>query len=238
LTGPDPHIFYHLHTPQRVTDRQGRVVWQAGYDPFGEARITTNTIAFPLRFPGQYADPETGLRYNWHRVYDLASGRYLTSDPIGLEGGANTYSYVGGNPLNRTDPDGLLFGGKQPDLGRWNCLYGGSSLSCMLGNVGYDVQPVAQTVAASAKAATDCLTCAAACLLPVTIQSDMEGYMLDRLETELGQQAREEALKKASGGQVGRWNVTVKIRFWKAAKLLSGAGTWASVATCTIECSR
>jgi RHS repeat-associated protein len=97
----------HLGTPQRLTDRHQQIVWDAVYAPFGEVTLRTEQVMQPLRFPGQYADPETGLHPNWHRDYDPALGRYLQSDPIGLSGGINTYAYVGSNPIRYTDPTGL-----------------------------------------------------------------------------------------------------------------------------------
>lgn len=73
---------------------------------FGET-APTGTATVNLRYAGMYADGETGLHYNWNRYYDPRIGRYISSDPIGLAGGLNTYSYVRNNPLRYIDPWGL-----------------------------------------------------------------------------------------------------------------------------------
>ncbi len=107
----DGSIYYyhndHLGTPQKMTDENGAIVWVADYLPFGEAIITIDDIENNLRFPGQYYDSETGLHYNYHRYYDPGIGRYVTPDPIGLDGGVNLYAYVDSNPVNFIDPYGL-----------------------------------------------------------------------------------------------------------------------------------
>lgn len=97
----------HIGTPQRLTDQSGITVWQADYQPFGQASVNISAVDNPLRFPGQYYDAITGLHHNHFRDYDPVTGRYLQPDPIGLAGGLNPYSYVANNPLARSDPNGL-----------------------------------------------------------------------------------------------------------------------------------
>ena len=97
----------HIGTPRTLTDHKQQTIWQAHYSPFGEATIVKSDIQFDHRFSGQIEDTETGTHYNYFRDYDPATGRYITSDPIGLQGGDNTYTYVDGMPLSSIDPLGL-----------------------------------------------------------------------------------------------------------------------------------
>jgi len=108
---PGEALYYyhndHLGTPQILTNDTGAVSWKAVYTPFGEAEISGQTVENNIRFPGQYYDQETGLHYNWNRYYDPKTGRYLTPDPIGLDGGINPFVYVENNPINYGDALGL-----------------------------------------------------------------------------------------------------------------------------------
>jgi len=107
----DNKVYYihpdHLNAPLLVTDANKNIVWKASYNPFGRASMEVEQIKLNLRADGQYADEETGLYYNWNRYYNPELGRYITSDPLGLQAGVNTYIYVNGNPVNYTDPTGL-----------------------------------------------------------------------------------------------------------------------------------
>ena len=55
-----------------------------------ETKVTDSAYQ-PFRLPNQYADRETGLRYNFFRYYEPDEGRFVNQDPIGLWGGENLY---------------------------------------------------------------------------------------------------------------------------------------------------
>jgi RHS repeat-associated protein len=86
----------HLDTPRLGTNGGGTVVWRWDSDAFGTTAASEapdgdgQPVTVNLRFPGQYFDSETGLHYNYFRDYDPGTGRYIESDPLGLEGGINT----------------------------------------------------------------------------------------------------------------------------------------------------
>jgi RHS repeat-associated protein len=106
-----------LGTPRAVVHPSANATiwrWDLTTTAFGEhapnADPDGNGLAYPfnLRHPGQYADG-VGFNYNVFRDYDPSTGRYLQSDPIGLRGGMNSYTYVGGNPMLLIDPLGLCW---------------------------------------------------------------------------------------------------------------------------------
>ena len=100
-----------LGTPREISHANTqKVVWRwTNIDPFGSNKVqTASGFEYNLRFAGQIYDKETGLHYNHFRDYNPKIGRYIQSDPIGLNGGINTYAYVGANPLRFVDPLGLF----------------------------------------------------------------------------------------------------------------------------------
>jgi RHS repeat-associated protein len=93
--------------PTDLVSPAGSLDWNSASTLWGVRPLTAaGDLGCPLRFPGQYFDPETGLYYNYHRHYDPETGRYTSSDPLGLAPAPNTRTYVD-NPLDAIDPFGL-----------------------------------------------------------------------------------------------------------------------------------
>jgi RHS repeat-associated protein len=77
------------------------------YTPYGQTTTLGNDGANPIQYTARENDG-TGLYYYRARYYDPVLKRFLSEDPIGLKGGFNVHGYVGGDPVNRVDPTGLL----------------------------------------------------------------------------------------------------------------------------------
>jgi RHS repeat-associated protein len=94
-------------TPSELVDEQGEIAWRARSTLWGTTAWAANSTTYtPLRFPGQYYDPETGLHHNYFRHYDPETARYVTPDPLGLSPAPNPETYVH-NPAIWVDPLGL-----------------------------------------------------------------------------------------------------------------------------------
>jgi RHS repeat-associated protein len=91
--------------PEEVIDAAGEVVGTLRRTTFGRVIARTGETT-EVRSAGQIEDPETGLFYNRYRTYDPDLGRYISPDPLGLNGGENLYAY-GPNPIGWVDPLGL-----------------------------------------------------------------------------------------------------------------------------------
>ncbi|MEU0116708.1 putative T7SS-secreted protein [Streptomyces bobili] len=94
-------------TPTELIGQEGDIAWRTRATLWGTTAWSSSSTAYtPLRFPGQYYDPETGLHYNVFRHYEPETARYLTPDPLGLTPAPNPATYVR-NPHTWSDPLGL-----------------------------------------------------------------------------------------------------------------------------------
>ena len=110
---------YYFHNdvsgiPEELTAASGELVWEARYATWGNTISETwnqvapaNGTPLPqnLRLQGQYLDRDTGLHYNTFRFYDPDIGRFISPDPIGLNGSVNLQAYAV-NPISWIDPLG------------------------------------------------------------------------------------------------------------------------------------
>ncbi|MBB4712049.1 RHS repeat-associated protein [Streptomyces luteogriseus] len=94
--------------PTELVDESGDIAWRTRSTLWGTTAWARDSSTYtPLRFPGQYYDPETGLHYNYFRHYDPETGRYTSPDPLGLAPGPNPVAYVD-NPHSGCGPLGLM----------------------------------------------------------------------------------------------------------------------------------
>jgi RHS repeat-associated protein len=109
VTGTGGNYFYHadgLGSITSLTDGSGQLAASYVYDSFGKLTASTGTVTNPFQYTAREFDSETGLYYYRARYYDPNIARFLSEDPIGLDGGINFYGFVKNTPINYTDPSG------------------------------------------------------------------------------------------------------------------------------------
>jgi RHS repeat-associated protein len=96
----------HLGSVREVVDVSGSLLARYDYDPYGRRIVVSGTFEATFGFTGHYRHAPTGLHLALARAYDSETGRWLSQDPMGEDGGINLYAYCGNNPVNGVDPDG------------------------------------------------------------------------------------------------------------------------------------
>jgi len=146
----------HLATARLATDEMGTVIWRWEGEAFGDAEpnedpdLNGSTVTINLRFPGQYADGESEIYYNHLRDFVPNSGRYVQSDPIGIDGGTNSYLYANANPAGLIDIEGTQSNANNENTSlcayyaavgaRFDCTYHKFAFGvCMGENIGVEI---------------------------------------------------------------------------------------------------
>jgi RHS repeat-associated protein len=93
----------HLNSTRALTDSNGSVVESISYDSFGNGSSSLTRYGYT----GREWDADSNLYYYRNRWYDSQVGRFISEDPIGLDGGINPYAYVENDPIMDVDPLGL-----------------------------------------------------------------------------------------------------------------------------------
>ena len=126
-----------LHADERgsvvaVTDSAGAMIGLNSYDEYG---VPASGNIGRFQYTGQAYLPELGLYYYKTRIYSSRLGRFLQADPIGYDDGMNWYNYVGGDPVNQTDPSGTA-------KWEWSCAgnCGGGYWNTGVGGLGTPTQ--------------------------------------------------------------------------------------------------
>jgi RHS repeat-associated protein len=97
----------HLGSIREMVDGGGTIQARYDYDPYGQRTQISGSLDADFAYAGYYYHSVSGLYLTLYRGYDSGLGRWLNRDPIGEAGGLNLYGFVGNNPINRIDPNGL-----------------------------------------------------------------------------------------------------------------------------------
>jgi RHS repeat-associated protein len=124
---PSIYLHNHLNSVTTTTQADGTPSQIQRFSAFGQQQTlpgtTSATTTNRLMYTGRELDDDSGLYYYRARWYDPSTGRFISEDPIGFQGGVNLYGYVGNNPLNANDASGLVESNLIPGYGQIKAAY-------------------------------------------------------------------------------------------------------------------
>jgi RHS repeat-associated protein len=98
-----------LGSTRLLTNTSGNTEAEYTYNPYGTLNASKGAATTPLRYDGQYTSTDSGLIYLRARTYDPTTAQFLSIDPA-VEGTGEPYTYTSDNPVNKSDPSGMLTG--------------------------------------------------------------------------------------------------------------------------------
>lgn len=138
-----PDRYYALSdyaSVRAIADTSGTLKERNSYRAYGAPHFMNpdwsplgwSYVDWVVLYDSFYINAQTWYYHMRNRVLNTSLGRWLTRDPIGYDGGLNLYAYVGNNPVNRTDPLGLICDDLCPPGKRQNIRITGMALSYTL----------------------------------------------------------------------------------------------------------
>lgn len=102
----------HLGSATVEVDKAGVLISQEEFTPYGDTawlawNKSLKAAAKRYRYTGMERDEESGLSYHNARYYIPWLGRWLSPDPIDIDGGLNLYCYCSNDPINKVDTNGF-----------------------------------------------------------------------------------------------------------------------------------
>jgi RHS repeat-associated protein len=201
----------HLLTPRVGTSDGQSIVWRWEGEAFGDIDAT-GLIEINLRFPGQYFDRETGQHYNNFRDYASKIGRYVQSDPFGLQGGLNLFMYANQNPIRFSDMSGLFPDGNNPFDGLPRSPFPDVDFICRVTGFLCPGVPVpAPAFIVRIQEQIDCYSCEAECVIENMV--GVSSAALQAADTALKREARRTARTAAQVAShvVSRANIAISV---------------------------